>query len=793
MANSNRRPRSSTSNSTKSVQRTPSRASTTSLQSGATLESSLEAALRQNHAESQPKSKMYTNHSSFLQGDNPLLEAVYGMPINPAGDVANTDMGSQFRSIQARQMPGVGQTYVSMQNADINNAIANAAMAHPSGAETDDKKKRGSGTSAANDKELRELLHTNQRRSLQDVATEVIAAERSTRSEKTKQLFAMLWLKESCRAVDKVTVPRSRVYSHYNARCGTERVVPLNPASFGKLVRVIFPGIQTRRLGVRGESKYHYVNLNLLETSPILGQDQQRHEAQSRAAPSPRASITHIDFNSIQHLPADTAAFPTQDNNLSPEPRSASTGKASAGRTYAYLNEAGLNPGSKFPGSYEQVLKFPSMEDTLLDENVDIEFPDLYQYLPPRTDPDAAQALIALYRTHCTSLIDCIRFVKDKQFFRLFGSFHGNLTVPVQKVFSLPTVAPWINACDWLMYKKMMRYLHQLALSSVPQRVCKFFESIWKTLHDHIVKTFQGYPAHLIEAKLEPATLFANAIKRMLKVNTTAHAVAELFVGQDSPDKRHLMWADWVKSVNPKDIMESEVPKCTHNGYEEVYKVLTEEIRRCLQPLPMEFIEQGTQYESAAVMASMEMIDTEEPMVNGLDRIVLFLRSLPTRFPEASARTLLNCINGVGSAALRDIVIEGGQTFAQWSYVKCFVDELAFWLAAYGGFLSHATPDPAQKDTPMVNGSHPNSQENSRFPSVNGDVTTTHNGFVAVNSGMNSGAAPVSRKDTFDTPMMQTENIDDSGIVLSMDHDQVPMTGEEANKYLMDNFSYNMA
>lgn len=43
---------------------------------------------------------------------------------------------------------------------------------------------------------------------------------------------------------------------------------PLNPASFGKLVRIIFPGIQTRRLGMRGESKYHYVDLTLIDDSP---------------------------------------------------------------------------------------------------------------------------------------------------------------------------------------------------------------------------------------------------------------------------------------------------------------------------------------------------------------------------------------------------------------------------------------------------------------------------------------------------------------------------------------------
>lgn len=61
------------------------------------------------------------------------------------------------------------------------------------------------------------------------------------------------------------SVPRLSVFSHYATRCGTERVPPLNPASFGKLVRIIYPGIQTRRLGMRGESKYHYVELSLVD------------------------------------------------------------------------------------------------------------------------------------------------------------------------------------------------------------------------------------------------------------------------------------------------------------------------------------------------------------------------------------------------------------------------------------------------------------------------------------------------------------------------------------------------
>lgn len=79
----------------------------------------------------------------------------------------------------------------------------------------------------------------------------------------------------------KGSVPRGRVYANYVSRCATERVTVLNPASFGKLVRVLFPGLKTRRLGVRGESKYHYVNFSLKDDQPDLSEAQKIQPVQS--------------------------------------------------------------------------------------------------------------------------------------------------------------------------------------------------------------------------------------------------------------------------------------------------------------------------------------------------------------------------------------------------------------------------------------------------------------------------------------------------------------------------------
>lgn len=126
---------------------------------------------------------------------------------------------------------------------------------------------------------------------------------------------------------------RDRVYCCYAEKCGTERVSVLNPASFGKLVRIIFPNVQTRRLGVRGESKYHYVDLSVIE------EKQQRPQPLNpQVAPNPHIpagvperpasamrSRRYDDMSSVPHGNADgrfsvSIPQPTEDTAVFPSP-----------------------------------------------------------------------------------------------------------------------------------------------------------------------------------------------------------------------------------------------------------------------------------------------------------------------------------------------------------------------------------------------------------------------------------------------------------------------------------------
>lgn len=515
-------------------------------------------------------------------------------------------------------------------------------------------------------------------------------------------------------------------------------------------MRVIFPGIQTRRLGVRGESKYHYVDLALIDDSDDSSDRRGSLRLQPNGLNRQNSMGPKIDFkyallskykevdltrsSSMPRLPADTAAFPPQEQGF--ESRSSCYTQASSkGRLFTdiYSDQFHSNSGRPTSETYEYELRFATPEQMAPEDNGALVLPDITPYLPHRTDPDAAQALVALYRTHCTSLIDSVRYCKEKQFFRLFASFHGTLTVPVQKLFAQAEITPWIRECDWMMYQKMIRNVSQLTLQVAPPPVLKFLDNVEKMLRPHLCKVFSSLPLHALEARLEPATLFAHLLRQMLRVNSTAHAAAVMLMGDQNRDA---MWADWKRLVNLKRVIENELPQSC--GHEEVYNILNTEIRTMLLPLKTNvWSPDGTFYE--------EHTEDSPDLTNEtvIDRIAAFLTKLPRRFPHVPARTILHSVNALGSAALREITVENGQSFQGWWLTKVFIDEMGQWLASLGGFLEHSPPNwnnlaysPGLMDESlsanMVNGGSGSNNE-SRYSSIDADFPPTQNQNYARN------------------------------------------------------------
>lgn len=568
-------------------------------------------------------------------------------------------------------------------------AVSNGAHRHAS-----------SRSSANNEQEMRQLFHANRHRTLENVAGELHGNERGPLSERTRQIFTMIWINASCQK-DKGSVPRGRVYTIYAARCAKERIQVLNPASFGKLVRVLFPGLKTRRLGVRGESKYHYVNFAVLEE----GADKQTDAPPQALDSLPEPTDFDQSFNTAS---AHSGTNLTQGPLPSPVPAERpylhgqnTPGKLSffshsiyhqsdLGKDFASLNRTLREGKSRLEYS------FPNEADDFCDHTAPLELPPIDHYLPPGTDPDAARALSALYLSHCTSLVETIRFVKQKAFFHLFTSFQGTLTMPVQKLLGDPDLAPWITGCDLVTYQRMMRLLTSLTLSALPKSVLSTLRAISTQLVKHIRESFNGQPEHVIKAKEGPAAIFASLLERLGRVNLTAHAATNQMSSQAN---RLQMYLDWIRLIRPLKVAEC-VPT---RGMDDVVELLLREMRDLIDPgeepglqqLESDMIYGNIKTQQSDAKGRPEASDNStdlDPLDRMLQNWVKFLKSLPRKFPYASAAEIVWCVQQVGTAVMRDLTLEQGESYNTWWVTKVFIDEMLIFLVEQGGFLNIGVP-----------------------------------------------------------------------------------------------------
>ena len=77
------------------------------------------------------------------------------------------------------------------------------------------------------------------------------------------------WLVENFEPAEGCSLRRSTLYNYYLHHSSQQQIEPVNPASFGKLIRSVYLGLRTRRLGTRGNSKYHYYGIRVKANSPL--------------------------------------------------------------------------------------------------------------------------------------------------------------------------------------------------------------------------------------------------------------------------------------------------------------------------------------------------------------------------------------------------------------------------------------------------------------------------------------------------------------------------------------------
>ena len=529
------------------------------------------------------------------------------------------------------------------------------------------------------------------------------------------------------------------------------RVPTLNPASFGKLVRIIFPNVQTRRLGVRGESKYHYVDLSLndgddeqyatsFDRPPTgTGMNQERRGSILGASkpsmarmpsqserPASRMTMETADFPAPRMLSKPTAIAEPDDDDSDGTPEPEVYVKQPPRLDCKYINTAtiripvrGKNKAlldvlpsvrAGMPGTMSTYTGMPTLNmlapPSISSQESAFEVPDIAMYLAGEAhDPLMAQALTSLYRSYCTDVIDAFRKCKEKPFFNHYSAFNGKMTVPISKLFNLPCLAPWIHECDMRMYKQMVRFIAPLALQNVPEMVWGVFERISTRLVPHILAIFEEKsPLHVVVSKSVPAARFANLLKRLRDANAATLQLSKML--EDS-QARTQMWLDLMVMVEPDRLLEDSMPP--PESFVQVQGILKQDIRTLIEPIEGGLVANAEDDTASAYANFLADINQVRPInifgclnlanlrsnTSLLDKWIAWLESLPKAFPGHHAQCMMDWHTKFWRSLMMQVGQGGALSYQSWWYAESFASQILAWMCEMQGMLM---PEEDQKE-----------------------------------------------------------------------------------------------
>ncbi|PVF93725.1 hypothetical protein CPB86DRAFT_818571 [Serendipita vermifera] len=191
---------------------------------------------------------------------------------------------------------------------------------------------------------------------LEQLANNVRSATTTSASDRAKQIFVHAWLNANYTPYADGNVPRQGLYSSYRRVCDQFGIPHMNTATLGKAIRLCFPAIKTRRLGVRGNSKYHYCGIrpsNTAEAEWLQDYIRKTNNANQNNADAP-SGVARANSHSSRGSAAGGGDSDEDEDAESPDggngPHSANASKRSSLNLDSLKHTPGALPGSASSG-----------------------------------------------------------------------------------------------------------------------------------------------------------------------------------------------------------------------------------------------------------------------------------------------------------------------------------------------------------------------------------------------------------------------------------------------------------
>uniref|UniRef100_A0A674PLH0 Regulatory factor X1 n=1 Tax=Takifugu rubripes TaxID=31033 RepID=A0A674PLH0_TAKRU len=450
------------------------------------------------------------------------------------------------------------------------------------------------------------------------------------------------WLCDNYEGAEGVSLPRCTLYYHYLLHCQEHKLEPVNAASFGKLIRSVFMGLRTRRLGTRGNSKYHYYGLRIKSGSPLLRlMDEQQHMAMRQQPFS-------------------------QKNRIKPAQKNQGVANGTPG---------GMGPqqATALCDISAQLQQYQQFLDTSrpLPVFVDIEVQD--RNLPDGILPEHLKAFQALYREHCEAILDVmvnLQFTLVETLWKSFWRFSEaeSLSLHNESEKRLPKsclvvlckfepVLCWTKECDNLLYQTLVDMLIPNVLRPIPSALTHAIRNFAKSLENWLTGAMMNIPEEMVRVKVVCVNSFSQMLRRYTSLNHLAQAAHAVL--QNSAHINQML---------------SDLNRVDFNNVQEqaswVCQCEDRVVLRLQQDFKMTLLQQNSLEQWASWLSSV------------VSQVLKPYEHNPVALPKAAKVFLLNW-SFYSSMVIRDLTLRSAASFGSFHLIRLLYDEYMYYLVEH--------------------------------------------------------------------------------------------------------------
>ncbi|KAJ8401598.1 hypothetical protein AAFF_G00379150 [Aldrovandia affinis] len=483
-----------------------------------------------------------------------------------------------------------------------------------------------------------------------EMAIETLQKSEGLSTQRSSLLNSHLqWLLDNYETAEGVSLPRSTLYNHYLRHCQEQRLDPVNAASFGKLIRSIFMGLRTRRLGTRGNSKYHYYGIRVKPDSPLnrLQEDMQ--------------------YMALRQQPVQ------QKQRLKPVQKVDSTGGENVSGSSQHTPSAAEQTVIAQSQHHQQFLD----ASRTLPDFVELDLGDTDMDL---ITPDDIRTLHVLYREHCEAILDVVvnlQFSLIEKLWQTFWRYSPSTSVegatitensgmseiegrlPRARLLLLcrnEAVLKWMSACDHVMYQALVEVLIPDVLRPIPSALTQAIRNFAKSLEGWLNSAMSAIPQKMVQTKVAAVSAFAQTLRRYTSLNHLAQA-ARAVLQNTSQINQMLSDLNRVDFANVQE-QASWVCQCE----EGVVQRLEQDFKATLQ--------QQSSLEQWAAWLD-----------NVVSQVLKPCEGRPS-LPKAARQFLLKW-SFYSSMVIRDLTLRSAASFGSFHLIRLLYDEYMFYLVEH--------------------------------------------------------------------------------------------------------------